>query len=401
MTVSLRRWIRSRTSRSWTISTKAVIRLGRFGRIRTAGLRKRCPCRTIYSITKSDNCRSAIAVLKCGLRDAKTICDRTATFSSSIGRWRFRDGACIMNPGDLGDHSLTTDGSSILSAQLPFPARMAGHRVGETGPRIALLTPYAGPNLGDASIQDAMVANIRLRLLDARFSGVTLNCDNFLDRHGAGAFPLTGASVRFYGMSRGRLARRPNERENLVAPSKNSRGIWASAIKSTAKRLPFVPILWQCLRVSLRIPREIRHCVKGFVFLRTQDLLVVSGGGQLNEEYGGAWAHPFTLFKWAVLARMARVPYVVASVGAGKVTSRTSRMFVSAALRAACYRSYRDKHSREIAAGLLGRRAVDVVVPDLAFSLPPTELPKPAAIPSDLTTKNCHSDQPYRICQIR
>ena len=225
-----------------------------------------------------------------------------------------------------------------------------------------------------------MVANIRLRLLDARFSGVTLNCDNFLDRHGAGAFPLTGASVRFYGMSRGRLARRPNERENLVAPSKNSRGIWASAIKSTAKRLPFVPILWQCLRVSLRIPREIRHCVKGFVFLRTQDLLVVSGGGQLNEEYGGAWAHPFTLFKWAVLARMARVPYVVASVGAGKVTSRTSRMFVSAALRAACYRSYRDKHSREIAAGLLGRRAVDVVVPDLAFSLPPTELPKPTAI---------------------
>jgi hypothetical protein len=32
--------------------------------------------------------------------------------------------------------------------------------------RIALLTPYTGANLGDASIQDAMIANLCLRLPD-------------------------------------------------------------------------------------------------------------------------------------------------------------------------------------------------------------------------------------------
>jgi hypothetical protein len=41
------------------------------------------------------------------------------------------------------------------------------------GPRVALVTPYAGGNLGDANIQDAMITNSRIRLADAQFSGFT------------------------------------------------------------------------------------------------------------------------------------------------------------------------------------------------------------------------------------
>lgn len=85
--------------------------------------------------------------------------------------------------------------------------------------------------------------------------------------------------------------------------------------------------------------------------------------------------HPFALFKWAILSRLARVPFVVVSVGAGKLSSGISRYFLSVALRAAAYRSYRDKKSREIAAGLRHRAGLDPVVPDLAFSLPSSELP--------------------------
>ena len=51
---------------------------------------------------------------------------------------------------------------------------------------------------------------------------------------------------------------------------------------------------------------EVRHSVEGYRFLRTQHLLVVSGGGQLTEEWGGAWQHPFGLFKWAILAQSSR-----------------------------------------------------------------------------------------------
>src|SRR6185437_9395874 len=55
--------------------------------------------------------------------------------------------------------------------------------------------------------------------------------------------------------------------------------------------------------------------------------LIVSGGGQLDEEWGGAWGHPFALFKWAMLARLAKVPLAFASVGACKAASTTSRFF--------------------------------------------------------------------------
>src|SRR5271163_2431683 len=235
-----------------------------------------------------------------------------------------------------------------------------------SSPRIALLDSYDGHNLGDASIQDAMVTNIGLRLPNAQFYGITLNSENFIDQHGVGGFPLVARYIPLFGMSHGRFAEQLKEGEDpgrVVGCGRE--------IKSALKR---VPMLRQCLPVLAIIPQEICHLVAGYRFLRTKDLLVVSGGGQLNEEWGGAWGHPFALFKWAALARIAGVPYVFASVGTGRVVSSASRMFVSAALRMARYRSYRDKNTREVAAGLIGRAAADPVVPDLAFSLPSSEL---------------------------
>jgi polysaccharide pyruvyl transferase WcaK-like protein len=141
-----------------------------------------------------------------------------------------------------------------------------------------------------------------------------------------------------------------------------------------------VPVLGWGLKTIYACWREFRHLVRGYRFLCVQDLLIVSGGGQMNEEWGGPWGQPFALFKWAVLAHIARIPYVIVSAGAGKATSRTSRLLLSAALRMARYRSYRDKHSRAFAAGLLQQAAGDSVVPDLAFSLVSSEIPRPAGI---------------------
>jgi polysaccharide pyruvyl transferase WcaK-like protein len=128
------------------------------------------------------------------------------------------------------------------------------------------------------------------------------------------------------------------------------------------------------------VRREIRHSLEGYRVLRTQDVLFVSGGGQLDEEYGGAWRLPFTIFKWTLLARLAGVPCAMASIGAGKITLPESRRFVSMALRLCCYRSFREKKSRAIVAKLFPRAMNDSVVPDLAFSMPESEIPSSAAI---------------------
>jgi polysaccharide pyruvyl transferase WcaK-like protein len=104
-------------------------------------------------------------------------------------------------------------------------------------------------------------------------------------------------------------------------------------------------------------------------------MAIVAGGGQLDEEWGGAWGHPFALFKWSVLSRLARVPYAFVSVGACKVRTATGRFFLSAALGAAMHRTYRDRNSWAIAATLYGEALKDEVVPDAAFSacLPDTQ----------------------------
>lgn len=243
---------------------------------------------------------------------------------------------------------------------------------------MALLTPYTGGNLGDAAIQDAMIANLRRRLAGAQFSGISLNCENFLERHGSGAFPLCVTNRPFYGMSGRSVSDAPREADARSAkPGLGRLGV------GFLKKIPGLRTSLKAVHARIAgVRREIHHSMEGYRFLRTQDLVIVSGGGQLDEEWGGPWGHPWALFKWGVLARLARVPYAIASVGGCKVTSTLSRKFLSSALRMARYRSYRDPHTREIAAGLLGRAARDSVVPDLAFSLPSSELPQPAGIRS-------------------
>jgi polysaccharide pyruvyl transferase WcaK-like protein len=271
---------------------------------------------------------------------------------------------------------------TVKSHRLSSDAPCQPDQKSPRGPRVALLTPYSGNNLGDAAIQDAMISNLRLRLSGAEFSGISLNCDNFVKRHGIEAFPLCASDQPFYGMSGGQMEGH-SKQFGRFTPESGQKNRSAALIRRAVKR---VPALWRCLKMirtwATGIWREARHCAEGYRLLCRQDLLIVSGGGQLDDAWGGPWGHPFALLKWAILARIAHIPYVIASVGAGKVTSRTSRFFLSGALRMARYRSYRDENSKNIAAGLLQRAAGDFVVPDLAFSLPSSELPPPAGLRS-------------------
>jgi polysaccharide pyruvyl transferase WcaK-like protein len=246
--------------------------------------------------------------------------------------------------------------------------------IGEPAPRIALLTPYTGGNLGDAAIQDAMVGNLRVRLPGAQFSGISLNCENFLEQHGTDAFPLCGVSQRYYGMTCGTVAELD---AHGGSPAKSRQRGTVAILTGALKK---IPPLWWLLKRAQTCWREVIHSVKGYLFLRTQNLLIVSGGGQLTEECGGPWGQPFALFKWAFLARVARVPCAITSVGAGKVVSRTGRLFLSATFRLVQYRSYRDTYSRSFAASLMRSALEDPVVPDVALSLRPCQLPRPVGI---------------------
>jgi polysaccharide pyruvyl transferase WcaK-like protein len=262
--------------------------------------------------------------------------------------------------------------------------------------RIALLTPYSGNNFGDAAILDSMIDHLRARIPGVHFSGISLSCENFIDRHGDLAFPLCGLSRQFHGMA---VRRAPDDTApGRIAASEQRRAF--RSIKEILKQVPgLAGALKSIRRLAGNIWSELLHSVRGYRFLRLHDRLIIAGGGQLDEEWGGPWGHPFALFKWSVLARIAHVPCEFVSVGASKVDSRIARVFLSMALRMSQSRSYRDQHSKEIAAGLFGGAIADSVVPDVAFSANEVDLPSSSAIRSAANGRTIIAVSP--ICYAR
>jgi len=191
--------------------------------------------------------------------------------------------------------------------------------------RILLLTPYTGGNLGDGAIQDAIIHHLRKRLSEPQIRLITLAPRMTSKLHGLPSFPI------------------------------------AKSACDDGTQLPGS-------RVA-RLRRELGHWRGAFRLLKETDLLVMSGGGQIDDYWGGAMGHPYALFKWALMARLCKARVVFLSVGVCSLTSRLGRGFAYRALRLAAYRSYRDHGSKE----LLREAAfthMDPEFPDLAFSHP-------------------------------
>jgi polysaccharide pyruvyl transferase WcaK-like protein len=192
-------------------------------------------------------------------------------------------------------------------------------------------------------------------------------------RHGIPAFPITGLSVTSYSeamrRSIGDGAQAESHRKAAVAASTPSRGDFlrkgVKAIPLVGSTLRFLRRKWQAAR---QIPAEVRHLTQSYRIVRELDLLLVSGGGQLDEEFGGPWGHPYALFRWAMLARLAGTPFAIASVGVGYLNRPLSRFFLRHALASAEYRSYRDPGSKERLARWRFTHN-DPCVPDIAFSM--------------------------------
>ncbi|MBN1559409.1 polysaccharide pyruvyl transferase family protein [candidate division KSB1 bacterium] len=200
--------------------------------------------------------------------------------------------------------------------------------------KIGLLGPFGSGNLGDAAIQEAAIFNIKRTFPDAEICAFSHNPEDTERRHG----------IRCYRLCR--------KRENVK-----------SAHSGIVNRLFSIHEKLRDVKNDICFLKECYKILKPF------DLLIMSGGGQLDDYWGGAWGHPFVLLRWSLLARLARTKLAYLSVGADSVRSRLSRCFIKMALSLADYRSFRENRTREFVEGL-GLRKDNHVYPDLAYSLP-------------------------------
>ena len=230
--------------------------------------------------------------------------------------------------------------------------------------KVALLTPYDGGNLGDAAIQEALIGNFRKYDPQVQLYGITLHPESTAARHHIPCYPLAAISRPYYHAKKA-PAVSPN---HCSATSQLGKSVEAPRFFERIKRAVRGVLLRIGLKPLVRFTQECVHILRSYRFLQSVDMLVVAGGGQLDEEWGGSWGHPYALMKWAVLARAAGTSVIFLSVGGCRADLWLTKLFLRIALSLACYRSYRDEGSRQLARSITPT-ADGPMVPDLAFSL--------------------------------
>jgi len=226
-----------------------------------------------------------------------------------------------------------------------------------TGPsrKIALLNHLGGGNLGDDATLAAVMQNIKRRWPGSQMYGFTMNPADTEGRHGIPSYP-----IRAQTWSLGNAAETPE----LSFKTKTKAGL--------QKYRSLFWLLKAINAVAIRAPRtawrELRFLAKSYGTIRSFDFLVVSGGGQLLDSWGGPWRFPYTLFKWVALARCAGVKCYFLNVGAGPLTHRLSKWFVKRALFSAGYVSFRDAHSQALLQKV-GFSGKSQVVADCVYAL--------------------------------
>lgn len=203
--------------------------------------------------------------------------------------------------------------------------------------RIGLYGPYSSHNLGDTAIQMAVMSNLRDRNPSIDFLGICSDPEDVVRTHRIPAFSMSGEMAEELTLETS-AARRP-----VVLA-----GRMASA--------------WRKLTKPLRRIRNVYRCVGRF------DALLISGGGQLDDFWGGPWGSAYELLLWTALCRLRGRRVLVFAIGVDNLTTWLGRGFAFMAMRLAHYSVYRDHWTLET----LQRAGVSLdshVCPDPAFSL--------------------------------
>ncbi len=241
----------------------------------------------------------------------------------------------------------------------------------KTPQKIGILGPFGFGNMGDAAIQFAMIQHLQARYPDTEIYGYSLNPVDTEERHGIKTFPVT---------------RRPEKeftKSEIAWKAKTLPGRIAGWFQYNSN-----PLVRKLERVVVRVPAEFILAYQAFKNIKGLDVLIFSGGGQLDDLWGGPWKHPYVMAKFTLLARLRGIKIAFVSVGVERVETFFGKVFVKASLGRAAYVSYRDRWSMDY----LQQNQIDPhpeqhwVYPDLAHSLDIERLnPSGAAAKSDLS----------------
>jgi polysaccharide pyruvyl transferase WcaK-like protein len=236
-------------------------------------------------------------------------------------------------------------------------------------PTIGIFGHYGNTNLGDEAIIAAILGNLRTRLPNATFYAFSRDPVDTESRHGVPSFAVR----RSFEKASSTLddAGRPRDVGDDQTDEIAEQSL-PGMVRTLAKKVPG-------LRAVVRLCRsfwallfasgpELRFCVRSARILEDVDLLIITGSNQFLDNFGGPSGYPYTLLKWAILARLTRTKLIFVSVGAGPLDAKLSKLFIRLALSFSSYTSFRDEQSMRLIESI-GFKDSRLVFPDLAHSL--------------------------------
>jgi polysaccharide pyruvyl transferase WcaK-like protein len=236
--------------------------------------------------------------------------------------------------------------------------------------RIAILGPFSFGNLGNAALQETLAQQIDLYFPGSEVYGCYIDPENREFAPAVRPFPLNR-----------RIPWKIGEHAQAMDKGRETAGhapVWVEWVKRIPLVVPFVLATRRLSQKCKPVKDEFVFWLRAYIFARGFRIMIAGMGGLIDDVWGGPWAEPYALFKWAVVAKAARTPFVFMSVGAERIETSTGKFFLKNALSLAEYRSYRDVESRE-KVEKMGVRGPNLVYPDLAFSLQMEESPGPAS----------------------
>jgi len=257
------------------------------------------------------------------------------------GPWSF----CLPSTRAQG---LVSSSEQALDSPLDYACRLEHREAAMDGVynRVGLMDHMGFGNMGDAAIQESLIENIRARIPGAKLVAFSSIPEDTRERHKIESYPIFWSYRKRNGSSTS--PRRP------ATP--------ASRLKQALKRCH---TFYAVAKPVHDVIHELVHLIRSYRTIRSLDLFLVAGGGQLCELWRTL---PYNVFKFCLLAKLSNIPLYIVSVGAGPLTRPLNRIFAKWSVRLADYASFRDVESQALLCKLGVRRKTHVY-PDPAYAL--------------------------------
>lgn len=231
--------------------------------------------------------------------------------------------------------------------------------------KIGVFGHYNRGNLGDDASAEAVIQNLKTICTNVEIVCFNCNPDYASRAYKLAAYPIRrGYQIIYHQIPQNM------KKGKIFSKQKTTKRI---KIKDFVKKVTPLYFILKSIRLIIKslqaVVDETIFLVQSFSRLRDIDAILVAGSGTLQERWGGPWQYPYTLFKWALLAKINGTKFIFMNSGAIPLSTRAGKFFIRTSLRLADYASYRDNETREICYKL-GITKYSEVLADIAFSHP-------------------------------